>query len=146
MQSKSLDSRPSLFHLAVGACLAVGAGLTGCQGEETGPGDDAKITLTSPLGGESFKVGDTLWIKWTVKDDPDPVDAVDPMYSPDNGQSWKTLSQSIGPTYRNWGNFGWKIPDSLVIGATTHKLAGNTKGLIRVEQYSTQEEDKRANH
>lgn len=138
MRLKSPSYRPSLLYLVFGALLAAGAGLSGCQGEETtGPNSNAKITLTHPLGGESFKVGDTVWIRWTVKDDPNPVEAVDPMFSPDNGMSWKTLSQSIGPTYRTWGNFGWKIPDSLFIITTWFQLAGTTQGLIRVKDYTT---------
>jgi hypothetical protein len=137
--------RKSVFGAALlSGALLTGAALSGCSGDEAaGPADTGKISLVTPKGGESYTVGDTLWVKWTVKDDPDPVDAVDVMLSPDDGKSWGFLrSGSIGTASPLWGNFGWSIKDSIEIGAVKHGLAGNTSVRIRVMQYSTDEADK----
>jgi hypothetical protein len=101
--------------------------------------DTVFIRLTYPLGGESFKVGDTLPITWTVKDDPaNPVDAVDVMASPDSGKTWAYLRPgSILPESPSWERVPWIVPESLSVFGNKTGLVGNPGVCIRVEQYST---------
>jgi hypothetical protein len=139
------NRRQSAFGaVLLSGALLLGSGLAACSGDEAaGPADTGKISLVTPKGGESYTVGDTLWVKWTVRDDPDPVDAVDVMLSPDDGKSWGFLrSGSISTASPLWGNYGWAIKDSIQIGAVKHALAGNSSVRIRVMQYSTDEADK----
>lgn len=101
--------------------------------------DSVSIRLTHPLGGESFKVGDTLYFSWTVKGDvPDPVYAVDVRISPDSGKTWGFLkSSSITSDSPNWGRFPWIVRDSIVIQGNKTNIVGNPGVCFRVEQYSS---------
>jgi hypothetical protein len=103
--------------------------------------DTVLIRMHSPLGGESFRVGDTLRITWTVKDAPEnPVDAVDVMISADSGKSWGYLrSSSILPQNPYWGRFPWVVRDSISILGTKTNLTGNPGVCVRVQQYSMPE-------
>lgn len=107
--------------------------------------DTVFIRLTNPLGGESFKVGDTLPITWTIKDDPgDPIDAVDVFLSPDSGKTWGFLrASSIPPESVLWERFPWVVMDSIYILGKKTNLVGNPGVCIRVEQYSTSDPDHR---
>lgn len=136
--------KPAFGALLLSGALLLGASLAACSGDEAaGPADTGKVSLVSPKGGETYAVGDTLWVRWTVKDDPDPVDAVDVMLSPDDGKSWGFLrSGSIGTASPSWGKFGWAIKDTIQIGAVKHALAGNASVRIRVMQYSTDDPEK----
>lgn len=142
MQFSNLEFRASagLKTLAFAGLLVAGLSFSGCQEEDTtGPGSDAKITLTKPTGGETYKVGDSLRVTWTIKDDPsDPIDAVDVLLSPDDGKTWGYLrTGSITPLSPSWQNFAWKIKDTLVVNTVKVPLAGNSKCRVRVMQYST---------
>lgn len=142
MQFSNPEIRASLRlkALAFAGLLAAGLSATGCQEDDaTGPASDAKITLTKPVGGETYKVGDSLKVTWTIKDDPsDPIDAVDVLLSPDDGMTWGYLrSGSITPLSASWQNFAWKIKDTLVVNTVKVALAGNAKCRVRVMQYST---------
>ncbi|MEO7424794.1 MAG: hypothetical protein ABI036_06375 [Fibrobacteria bacterium] len=122
--------------------LLAGAGFSGCQGDEaTGPSDETLISLTNPQGGEIFKVGETIQVKWkTSKTDLNLlVDAVDVRFSADSGKIWKTLNlkASIKKTDPDWGNYSWTIPDSITISGSVLHLPGKDNCLLRVEQYST---------
>src|SRR6188768_4037791 len=58
----------------------------------TSPSDPAAlITVTAPACGSSFKVGDSIRVKWTVKDDPEAPDAADVQLSADSGKTWGFL-------------------------------------------------------
>jgi len=101
--------------------------------------DTMFIRLTYPLGGESFKVGDTLPITWITKSNsPDPVDAVDVMISPDSGKTWAYLrSSSIPPDSPDWGRFPWIVADSISMLGKKTNIVGNPGVCVRVEQYSS---------
>ncbi len=108
--------------------------------------DTVFIRLTYPLGGESIKVGDSVRITWTVKDDPtDPVNAVDVMITADSGKLWAYLRSqgSITPDSPQWGNFIWKVTDSVSSSGLKMNLVDNPGVSIKVEQYSSQDPKKR---
>lgn len=134
---------PATFFgtLVFSGLLAAGAALVGCAAEDAaGPGSDALITLTSPKGGETFKIGDTLWITWTTRDATDPVEAVDPLISPDSGKTWINMrSGSIPITSTSWGKWGWQVKDTVthVSSQTKFPLAGNSKVFVKVQQYQS---------
>lgn len=101
------------------------------------------ITLNNPTGGQTYKVGDVMNIRWTAKNDPvDKVDAVDILYSKDNGANWEFLNESsVFDTSAVWGNYPWKIPDSILVdGRYVSPISPTAK--IKVEQYSTGDPDK----
>ncbi|MDB5051049.1 MAG: hypothetical protein JWO30_4120 [Fibrobacteres bacterium] len=133
------------FHfaaLALAAALASFA-FAACNKSTTEPLPDADkwIALTKPLGGETYKVGESLNVKWTIKENPNGnVDAVDVLISPDSGKTWVFLNAngSIHPNTPSWENFSWKITDSLYVPTLDDSIAlSNTHCLVRVEQYST---------
>jgi hypothetical protein len=103
---------------------------------------DKLITLTSPTCGQSYKVGSTMNVRWTVKDDPNAPDAVDLQLSTDSGQSWGFLvTASIPDNSNTWGNYPWVVKDSLLISGVKVGLVGK-KALVRVMQYTTEDPKK----
>ncbi|MEO7424558.1 MAG: hypothetical protein ABI036_05175 [Fibrobacteria bacterium] len=149
MQSQASKKNRSL---SIGALCLAGAlsalALGACdKSDSTAPTTDpnAMITLTKPVGGDAFHVGDSLRVKWTVKDDPaDPILSVDVEISPDSGLSWAFVpwgpSQTKGSVPAGsqfWNNVSWKIPDSLYIPSVdkTFSLKGNKRCLVRVSDY-----------
>lgn len=112
----------------------------GCQksDSETGAGaPSTKITLLAPKGGEMVSVGDTLWIKWSIKDDSvDPFTAVDLEVSPDSGKTWDFIKNgSIPVEAPSWGNFPLVVP-AISQGKLKFPLA-NTNCLFRIKEYET---------
>ncbi|MFC1514986.1 Ser-Thr-rich GPI-anchored membrane family protein, partial [Candidatus Omnitrophota bacterium] len=65
-----------------------------------------ELTLRSPNGGETFRVGSESPISW---DRLGSITAVALEYSIDNGANWKRLASSIP----NSGVYPWTIPDSI---------------------------------
>lgn len=124
----------------------VGQFLIGCDDSPASPptDPDAQIVLTSPKGGETFKVGTTVRIKWKLQGKGlDEVDGVNIEVSPDSGRSWVGLvNRSIGPDDSSWGDFGWPVPASLVHLGKAYALAGNSQLMARVMQYSTGDSNK----
>jgi hypothetical protein len=123
----------------------------GCSESSTEPGATGTpnpttatslITLDSPLGGQTYKLGQVMNIKWKAKLDPvDQVDAVDILYSVDNGASWGWLNESsIFDTSAVWGNYPWKVDSVLIDGQNTSPVSSTVK--IKVEQYSTSNPNK----
>lgn len=144
MRFRAIDFKRLTGALAFSGLLAVSVQMAGCAADEsTGAAGDALIVLKTPKGGETFKVGDTLWVTWTVKDDPsDPINAVDPMLSHDDGKTWTALRTSIPPDAPSWLRWGWAVKDSLTIGGVKTSLVGNTQLRLKVQQYSTQDPKK----
>jgi len=89
--------------------------------------------------GETFKVGDTVTVKWLCIDD---IMYVDIRLSPDRGKTWILLNaQSIAYNdAARWSHFKWVIPekikDKTKPNACEFALAGNSDCLFRVENYS----------
>jgi hypothetical protein len=82
-----------------------------------------KITISKPVGGESFHLGDTLHVQWIYKN---PRGQVFVSLSADSGKSYQNICAAAIPG--NVNSYNWQIPlgaDSLM-----------TKfGLIMVEEY-----------
>lgn len=135
----------SLKHPRIGALLLLGgvlasiflAACTKDSGTTPPPASNSLITLTYPVGGEAFKVGQSVSIKWTVTTDiNDPMDEVDPMLSSDGGVTWIFIrSGSIQTTSPSYGNFAWTIPDTLVSPSGKFGLAGKS-WMLRVRSYN----------
>jgi hypothetical protein len=64
------------------------------------------LSLTSPTGGENWKVGQVDSIKWTSSN----LSNVKIDYSTDNGTTWSAI---IASTPASSGHFGWIIPYTL---------------------------------
>jgi hypothetical protein len=137
---------PSLKSLAPKSLLLAASiyGLMACN-STTGSDSTAIINVTSPAAGSSWNVGDSLIVKWTVKQDPiKVVDAADILLSADGGQNWTVLNPgSIPPESAKFGNYKWLIPDSLNVIALGHKISlkGAKQCRVKVEEYSTQDPD-----
>jgi hypothetical protein len=82
-------------------------------------------TVTSPNGGETWKVNSVQNITWTASDNVG-VTSVDLSYSVDGGSSWTTIATGLA----NSGSYGWTIPNvpgtTNRVLATAHDAAGNT--------------------
>lgn len=132
---------------AFGAAMAFAATsaflfISGCNSSATGPTgptDTSEILLVYPKGGESFKIGSTLTVKWTEQGQGKiNVNAVDVLFSPDAGKTWIYLNtRSIKPGDAQWENFAWVIPDALNDPSSGQfALANNAKCRIKVDQYT----------
>lgn len=134
--------------LSLAGLLAVGAVVSGCDSEEAAnPDSDALLVLTSPQGGETFTVGQTIQVKWeTPKVDPArPVDLMNVQFSWDNGQRWASLpEQAIPKGSTAWGNFSWTIPDSIRYGGLRIRVVDSTRCLLRVLDYNAVDSSQRA--
>lgn len=122
------------------AALMAGLAMSGCNKSDpaTGPVTDpnAPITLTSPKGGETFHVGDTMWVKWTVKDDPvAPIVSVDLQISADNGKTWGFAKTGSVPVEApSFGNFPYVVQATTVGTPQFSLLSSNC--LFRVRSYT----------
>jgi hypothetical protein len=137
------------FAAAFSASILVGLLCLRCtqaEDENACPADGTQILLTSPKGGESFKIGDTLRVKWKLcNEGSTQIDAVDPMLSPDGGTTWCYMKlNSIPAGSASFGNYAWKIPDSIGLQGEWFQLKNNPKCRIKVEQYSATDEKQRS--
>jgi len=116
------------------------------EDENACPSDSTEILLTYPKGGESLKIGDTLRVKWKLCNyGPSEITAVDPLFSPDSGTTWCFMKQNSIPVGdASFGNYAWKIPDSIGLQGVWFQLKNNAKCRIKVQQYETQELKKRS--
>lgn len=139
MQFDSIISKRSVSLAAAALSLGLAAfAFTACGDEAAGPSSTGLITLTSPKGGETFKVGDSLRVSWSVKDDPEAPDAVDVKISVDGGKTWGWISKGSIPKNAKpttWPNFSWAVKESTLIAGVNVGLVGKDM-LLRVLQYS----------
>jgi len=133
----------SVFGKPIGAIAICAASLMpGCNDAAATAPDATSglITISSPKAGSTWHIGDSLIVKWSVKDDPNNVvDAVGISLSADDGMSWGALhSNSIAPNNPKWGRFAWKITDSLFINTQNKSvaLAGLKTCRVKVAQYT----------
>ncbi len=115
--------------------------VSACGGSDpTGPVDTSQILVSAPKGGETFKVGQTLYVKWKLQGKGiTDIASVDVSLSPDNGKRWQLLvTNSIVPSDPTWGNFPYVIPDSIkIVGGGMVSLKNNSECRIRVKQYNS---------
>jgi hypothetical protein len=126
----------ALFSMALMSGLVLG----GCDKAESPVAVDPKadITLIYPVGGETFHVGETINIKWSVKEGlVSPITSVDLMISNDDGITWKNFKIGVGSIpddAPSWGNF------PLLIRATTDGSPAmnvvSAKCRFRVQSYT----------
>ena len=141
MHFDSIKNKRSV-SLAAAATLSLGLAafaLTACGDEATSaPASTGRISLTQPKGGESFKVGDTLRVAWTVTSDPEAPDAVDVKISADGGKTWGWITRGSiakGTPGTTWPNFKWAVKESTIVAGANVGLVGKDV-LVRVLQYS----------
>jgi uncharacterized protein (TIGR02145 family) len=63
------------------------------------------LTLSSPNGGEEWRVASQQYIYWSSSD----MDYIDIEYSTDNGNSWDNITNSVPASN---GNYLWNVPDT----------------------------------
>ena len=121
------------------ALTALAQILTACGDDAAGPsGDpDAQVVLLEPRGGETYHVGDSLKVRWKLQGQGlAEISSVALWLSPDSGGTWILMKNaSIAPADADWGAFGWKIPAFIANRGAAISLAGDTKVLIRVQDY-----------
>lgn len=86
------------------------------------------IAVTVPNGGESYAVGSTADITWTVAGS---VSNVKIEYSTNNGSSWSNVVESEGTAndgvVTNDGTFSWAVPDAVTAQALI-RISDNDSG------------------
>jgi hypothetical protein len=151
MRPSSTFSRSFLSFIPVAAPLVLaGLFLARCSEPEADsnacPDDSTQILLTAPKGGETFHVGDSLRVKWKLCNaGPNEINAVDLLLSPDSGGTWcymRVNSMPLGDAH--FGDYAWKIPDSIGLQGEWFQLKNNARCRIRVEQYSTSDPKQRS--
>ena len=72
-------------------------------------GDAApSVTLTNPLGGETFPGGEIVPIQWTAIDD-EGLRGIDIQVSTDGGRTWHFIAEELPPAATS---FDWQLPPS----------------------------------
>ncbi|MDB5048610.1 MAG: hypothetical protein JWO30_1681 [Fibrobacteres bacterium] len=134
------------YAIVIGALLA-GQNMIACNdsnpvSEVTDP--NAQIVIEYPRGGETFTVGDTLRIQWKTQGlGLTDVNAVNIEISPDSGKTWATiLGRSVAVGDLAWGNYAWKIQDSVTKLGVAYSLVDNSKLRLKISQYSTADTNK----
>lgn len=86
------------------------------------------IVVLSPTGGESYRPGDTLRIRWQTNDPM--ITGVVPQLTPDEGETWLTLvpSGSIDDDDPEWGDFVWVVPDDALLYSSACR--------VRIHEYN----------
>lgn len=96
--------------LAIQAVAQTGAPvLTALEIWETGV---PPVSLAYPNGGESFRVGDTLSIRWSTDEG---ITSCGIKISVDSGATWMPITRrrSVGLSDKDWRDFRWAIPDTM---------------------------------
>ncbi len=83
------------------------------------------VTVTSPVGGETWKAGSSHSVTWTATDDVG-VTVVDLAWSTDGGATYPDV---IATGLANTGSFPWTVPDTPTgaarVRVTAHDAGGN---------------------
>ncbi len=105
----------------------------------TGGGGDVTppiVSVTSPVGGETWKAGSVHPITWTASDDVG-VTAVDLAYSTDGGASYPN---SIATSLTNTGSFSWTVPNvvssTMRVRATARDAAANSASAASAANFT----------
>ena len=136
------------YRILLGGLFLTLAGhlMTGCETNPVVPTSDPndEILITSPVGGESITIGDTLRIKWKLQGKGlTEVNAVNIELSPDSGKTWVgLLKKSVSIDDPLWGNYPWAVLNEVLRLGVTYSLENNSKILLKVMQYSTADTNK----
>jgi hypothetical protein len=136
-----------LPSLIVGLGIIMGCHfLAACDSPTSAPETDpnAQIVLLSPVGGERYKVGETVHVKWKTQGKGDEeISSANILVSPDSGKTWIGLLRgSIGVDDPLWGDYAWTVKREMVHLGVTWDLSGNTRVMLKVMQYSTADANK----
>jgi hypothetical protein len=94
------------------------------------------VSIVSPGAGDSvYQVGDTLVVRWTAST---VVTGVGIDLSLDSGMTFGSLisGQAVNRTDARWGNFKWKITDSLVMRSGPKQSTISKGAQVMVMRYS----------
>jgi hypothetical protein len=139
MRVSAFSSHTFLFRIGL---ILIGAAqiLIGCGEDAAGPAvdPDAQLILLEPKGGETFRVGDSVSVRWKAQGKGlEEISSVTVSFSPDSGSTWISLKNgSIAVGDAQWGDYGWRIPAEIAARGSTHALAGKTAVLFRVQDYT----------
>ncbi|MCC6348216.1 MAG: hypothetical protein IT347_01320 [Candidatus Eisenbacteria bacterium] len=92
------------------------------------PGGDVQApvaSLTSPVGGETWKVGSSHTLTWTASDNTG-VTGVDLAWSVDDGSSWLPIAASAP----NTGSYAWVVPATATTEARVRVVARDAAGNL----------------
>lgn len=109
------------------------AALAGAEIYAIGP---LPVALRHPNGGESFRVGDTLRVRWNTDGY---VTSIGIQFSPDSGKSWipVTRKSAVNEGQAGWGDYPWVIPDSL-----DGRALATVGGMVSVYDYFGTDRDR----
>jgi hypothetical protein len=134
----------SLLSLVIGISILSLLAQYGCEAPTSPnlsgnpPEDTSTIRILSPNGGELYKMGDTISLRWRANTDS--VTSAVLEISFDGGKIWITMNgtRTIHPYEDDWGNLRYGIPDSLydwANGITVPVIPGS-ECLVRVRDYN----------
>ena len=115
--------------------------ITACD-DSTGPSTPSYpnklIVLENPEGGETFKVGDVVPIKWKFQGEnvAIPINSVRIDISWDNGISWGNPTPGLNSLPPSVTQYDWTVPETINDGGDLYNLVGNAQCKIRVIDYS----------
>ncbi len=89
---------------------------------ETPVSKSADVTVTAPNCGGTYKVGDTIHVKWTINPTGGFSTAKLQMIYPNGANVYLYPSGSIGTTDPRFGNFGFTVPDSVFDQTSLKKI------------------------
>ncbi len=94
------------------------------------------VSITSPVGGETWKAGSSHAITWTASDNVG-VTAIDLAYSTDGGA---TYPNSIATNLTNSGTFAWTVPNlassTVRVRVTARDAAANSAAAASVANFT----------
>jgi len=95
----------------------------------------APVTLISPVGGESFRVGDVMTVRWTAVNN---INAIVVQVRPNDASGWYKIVQSyVLRTDGNWGAYQWTVTPT--IGDNVPLVSSQAR--VRVYNYWVETEE-----
>ncbi|MBD3242556.1 MAG: hypothetical protein GF331_18345 [Chitinivibrionales bacterium] len=100
----------------------------------TGATQQPAIVLVEPNGGETYRVGDTLHVRWQA--DLQRITSALLQVSFDEGETYYAINtdSAIEASGPDWGDYAWVIPDSIIDG-TSRVSTVSSNCLIMASDY-----------
>lgn len=111
----------ALLCLASALCAESGFGLSNVAEFDTA---DPVLTLSSPLGGEVWYIGENYDIQWAISESHLSLNSIFLFYSTDAGETYNIIEDFLG----NSGSYSWEIPSDPTTQAKVRILANDTFG------------------